>query len=194
MQRKRKIKKVHVLGLGRGYVETASWATVLLVHRRGFKCVQDALENLNLLTLEYCRQLSKEQEESRERERKRTHDRGLRFDDYEILKPECLIEDVWEEIIKGDLQDHGDMWELLAGQGWDACAAWVGPMAAKSGICWLETSPQLISQAPSWGDRKVIRWGEQPDEENAAPNSLYYAESHIHHIPKGVKKFRSEVK
>lgn len=197
MPKRKTIKKIHVLGLGTGYVETASWATVLLVHRRGFKCIQDALDNLNILTLEYCRQTIKYEQESNERQKKFCADHGV--DNRPIYEnvpddAEAMIVDVWHDIIHGTMQDHGDMWELLAGQGWEANAAWVGPSAAKHGICWIENSPELISEAPSWGEQKVFSGEMKPDGKYEGPNALSYASSHMHHIPKGVKKFRSEVK
>lgn len=194
MTTRKKIKKVHVLGLGTGYVETASWSTMLLQHKKGFKCVQDALENLRALTLIYCEGLALEQSKDRDRKRVRAEARGERFDGYELLKPECMIEEVWHDIIHGTLQDHGDIWELLQMQGWDACAAWVGPTAAKHGICWIEKSPEMIAESMSWGDEKPTDWKRNTDGTHVDPNALYYAQSHIHHIPMGVKRFRSEVK
>lgn len=193
MKTKKIETRVHALALGTGYVETASWSHMILVHQKGFDTVQEALESLRALTVKYLAQEFQYERESVERSRKWDAENGKRTskDPIEEENPEEYVSDCWNTIIHGTLQDHGDMWEAIAGAGWLSGPAWIEQHIRKHGLCWLEKAPELIQECVSWGELKPVGWGEPDAGKSQEANALFYAQSHIFHVPKGILRFRS---
>ncbi len=183
-RKKKPIKKVYSLALGTGYAEDASWSNMIIVHRRGFNCIQDALVNLNELVIRLCADEIVQSCEHKEMMNRWAADAGNppKYPVVDVPRPEELVEETVREIIHGTFQDHGDFWELL-GDEWASGSLWTSASVARHGMCFIDRAPELIAAAPSWGDTKVIQDGD-----------LWRVETYMYNRPKGVKCFRSQVR
>lgn len=116
------IKKVHVLSLGTGYAETASWAQVFIANVKGFDTVQHALARLGHIFVEAI-----EEEIGPNRE--------------------IFLSKEIKNLIHGNFQYLGGFWEMASNDGWYVGNAWwhcIEPLIVKHGVCVIDNANNLI--------------------------------------------------
>lgn len=116
--------KVRALALGTGFAEDASWSNLLLIHVHGFDTVQEALESVARAIESYL------------------YNEKLNLD----------VDTVLFEVIRGDYQDHGWLWEYFAHEGWDS-GLWT--MNRRYSWVMVDRAPEMVAASKSWGTKTV---------------------------------------
>lgn len=133
--------KIHALMLGTGYVESASWSKLLLIHQEGFDSLFDAFKSIReclISSIGYnCQYQKKEMPEGQD----------LIFE----------IQDSLRDIIHGDLQIGGEFWEAMDCEGWEF-PGFIPRNISKFQWLLVDCAPELISI-----EREIPESEDEPD-------------------------------
>jgi hypothetical protein len=162
--------KAQTFCLYSGFVETQSWYSLNLQHNEGFKTVEDAFNSLHDAFMQWVKEACD----------------NYPWEDGNYLlsanrDSEGFVEALTKQIeqwFRGDMQSHGDMWEILQNNGWSNNIEI--PVSTKT-IINVSRAPELIANVKEWP---------KSDNKDYSPN--WYRREHSHPKPKGLKITNNE--